>query len=66
MPIDYSKYPPNWKTEIVPRILNRDYRRIMRLVSQGYTPIEIATNSDDTATEVLWKMRVAREWLEGA
>ena len=23
MPIDYSKYPPNWKTEIVPRILNR-------------------------------------------
>ena len=24
MPIDYSKYPPNWKTEIVPRILARD------------------------------------------
>ena len=24
MPIDYSKYPPNWKTEIVPRILDRD------------------------------------------
>ena len=23
MPIDYSKYPPNWKTEIVPRILAR-------------------------------------------
>lgn len=23
MPIDYSKYPPNWKTEIVPRILTR-------------------------------------------
>lgn len=23
MPIDYSKYPPNWKTEIRPRILNR-------------------------------------------
>ncbi len=23
MPIDYSKYPPNWKTEIVPRILDR-------------------------------------------
>lgn len=23
MPIDYSKYPPNWKTEIVPRILLR-------------------------------------------
>lgn len=24
MPIDYSKYPPNWKNEIVPRILERD------------------------------------------
>ena len=24
MPIDYSKYPPNWRTEIVPRILKRD------------------------------------------
>ncbi len=23
MPIDYSKYPKNWKTEIVPRILER-------------------------------------------
>jgi rRNA pseudouridine-1189 N-methylase Emg1 (Nep1/Mra1 family) len=23
MPIDYSKYPPNWKTEIVPRIRKR-------------------------------------------
>ena len=23
MPIDYSKYPPNWKTEIRPDILNR-------------------------------------------
>ncbi len=24
MPIDYKKYPPNWKTEIVPFILKRD------------------------------------------
>lgn len=23
MPIDYSKYPPNWKTEIVPAVLER-------------------------------------------
>jgi hypothetical protein len=23
MPIDYSKYPPNWKSEIRPRIMNR-------------------------------------------
>lgn len=24
MPCDYKKYPPNWKTEIRPRILERD------------------------------------------
>lgn len=24
MPIDYSKYPPNWKSEIVPFVLDRD------------------------------------------
>ncbi len=24
MPIDYSKYPPNWECEIVPRIKERD------------------------------------------
>lgn len=23
MPIDYKKYPPNWKTEIVPAVLTR-------------------------------------------
>lgn len=23
MPIDYSRYPPNWKTEIVPAVLER-------------------------------------------
>lgn len=23
MPIDYSRYPPNWKTEIVPAVLHR-------------------------------------------
>ncbi len=27
MPIDYNDYPPNWKTEIVPRILERDGHR---------------------------------------
>jgi hypothetical protein len=27
MPIDYKLYPPNWKTEIVPRILNRAEHR---------------------------------------
>jgi hypothetical protein len=27
MPIDYSKYPQNWKSEIVPRILKRAKNR---------------------------------------
>lgn len=27
MPIDYSKYPPNWLSEIRPRILERDENR---------------------------------------
>lgn len=27
MPINYSKYPPNWKTEIRPRILERAKHR---------------------------------------
>lgn len=27
MPCDYSKYPPNWKTEIRPRILKRARNR---------------------------------------
>ena len=27
MPIDYSRYPANWKTEIVPRILARAQHR---------------------------------------
>lgn len=27
MPIDYKRYPPNWKTEIVPRILERAQNR---------------------------------------
>ena len=27
MPIEYKKYPPNWKSEIVPRILKREKNR---------------------------------------
>jgi hypothetical protein len=30
MPIDYSKYPVNWKTEIVPRIRERSGNRCER------------------------------------
>ena len=31
--IDYSKYPPNWKTEIVPRILKRAGRSISLMLN---------------------------------
>jgi protein-arginine kinase activator protein McsA len=27
MPIDYKKYPPNWRSEIVPRVLERAKHR---------------------------------------
>lgn len=50
MPIDYSKYPPNWKTEIVPAVLARagyccelcglkNYQKVFAInlkVSEGY------------------------------
>ena len=37
MPIDYSKYPANWKTEIVPRILKRaDYKCEFCGIENGY------------------------------
>lgn len=36
MPIDYSKYPPNWKTEIRPRILKRDRNRCKKCGRRNY------------------------------
>lgn len=36
MPIDYNKYPPNWKTEIRPRILERDQHRCKFCALKNY------------------------------
>ncbi len=40
MPIDYSLYPPNWKTEIVPRILYRAGERFQEEM-QGDEIVEL-------------------------
>lgn len=37
MPIDYSKYPPNWKSEIRPRILARANNRCERCGAVNYS-----------------------------
>lgn len=37
MPIDYSRYPPNWTTEIVPRIRKRDGHRCTVCKVKGNT-----------------------------
>jgi hypothetical protein len=36
MPIDYKKYPPNWKTEIRPRILYRDQNQCKNCGKHNY------------------------------
>jgi len=38
MPINYSKYPPNWKTEIRPRILKRAGNRCEFCGAENYKP----------------------------
>lgn len=38
MPVDYSKYPPNWKTEIRPRILERAGNRCEFCGAENYKP----------------------------
>ena len=37
MPIDYKKYPDNWKTEIRPRILKRDENKCKFCGIRNYT-----------------------------
>lgn len=36
MPIDYKKYPPNWKSEIVPFILDRDNNKCQHCFAPRY------------------------------
>ena len=38
MPCDYSKYPPNWKTEIRPRILKRSRNKCEFCEAENYMP----------------------------
>ena len=38
MPVDYSKYPPNWKTEIRPRILKRAGNKCEECGAENYKP----------------------------
>ena len=37
MPVDYSQYPPNWKTEIRPRILARARNRCELCGAENYS-----------------------------
>ena len=39
MPCDYSKYPPNWRTEIRPRILERANHRCEFCGVDNYAPL---------------------------
>ena len=36
MPIDYKRYPPNWKTEIVPRIKEREKHKCKKCGVKNY------------------------------
>ena len=38
MPIDYKLYPPNWKTEIRPRILARAWNKCENCGAENYKP----------------------------
>ena len=40
MPIDYSKYPPNWKSEIRPRILKRANNCCEECGAENYSIVE--------------------------
>jgi len=62
MPIDYSKYPPNWKTEIVPRIIKRagnccEFCGVANGAELTSIPLKICING---------KYSVKRFWLSDA
>ena len=52
MPIDYSKYPKDWKTEIVPRILKRENNKC------GLCGVENKT----TLTSLPLRMRIENKY----
>lgn len=61
MPIDYSKYPPKWKTEIRPRIMERAGSRC-EVEGCGLEHGEIVSSfKDETGTRV-WERQTLGEW----
>ena len=48
MPIDYSRYPENWKTEIVPRIRERDRDKCQHCGETGEGLAVAHLNHDET------------------
>lgn len=60
MPIDYSRYPANWKTEIVPRVLARDENRCKWCsLENGAVVTSVALKVQD----VDGRYKVKRFWL---
>ena len=59
MPIDYSKYPPNWKSEIVPRIIERAGNCCERCgIANGAEATSIALRVQESG-----RYKVKRFWL---
>jgi len=60
MPIDYKKYPPNWKTEIRPRILERAKNRCECCGLKNYSVV----NSFKRNGITLWKDSTFSDWIK--
>lgn len=45
MPVDYKKYPPNWKTEIRPRILSRSNNCCEFCGVENYSKVKRSTGT---------------------
>ena len=59
MPIDYSKYPSNWKSEIVPRIISRAENRCEKCgIANGSKATSLALYVKDGG-----RYKVKRFWL---
>lgn len=60
MPIDYSRYPANWKTEIVPRILSRAQHKCEQCgLENGQHVTSIALRVQDSDG----RYKVKRFWI---
>ena len=60
MPIDYKKYPPNWKTEIRPRILKRAANCCERCGVENYKIVSSFKQKGRT----IWRPLNLGEWYE--